>query len=175
VKDFEFSFSKGEIVSCTMNCLAKKVIKKSETLTVTANSDPIFKDLDTAVTIGGNGFVLNSASISGNWNVTDDEGRGIESVPEGERRLLQRVCWHNFDVSGSYEAEFDDNLEVGYTDERSDESIVFTMSRGTDNEHVFTLSQTRSSSRGYEFNTDNARKVESFDYEALDCVVTGDL
>jgi len=175
VKDFDITAAKGESISVTMNCLAKLTTKATGTVTATQNTDKIFKDLDAVVTVGGTNFVLNSFNIAGNWNVTDDEGRGIESVPSTERRLLQCFIKHTFDVSGSYEAEVDTNGEFGYTEERTDEAIVFTISRETDNAHVFTMSQTRSGGRTLDNTIDNTKKIVSYDYEALDCGVSGDL
>lgn len=175
IKDFAIEGAKGETVSITLNGISKKATTPAETLTVTKNTDAIFKDLDMSITVGGNSFVLNNFSIVGNWNVTDDEGRGIESVSAGERRLIQRVIKHGFDVSGSYEAEVDDNTEFGYTETRTDESIIFTLSRGTDNDHVFTMSNTRSGGRDMERNNDNTKVIISYDYEALDVGVVGDL
>lgn len=175
VKDFDISAAKGESVSITMNGLAKKVTQATETLSTTKNTDDTFKDLDASVTVDGNATVLNSFNITGNWNITDDEGRGIESVAAGERRLLQCFVKHTLDVNGSYEAEVDNNLEAGYTEDRSDEAIVFTISRGTDNEHVFTMSNTRANGRELGLTTDNSKRVMSYDYEALDVGVTGDL
>lgn len=175
IKDFIIEGAKGETVSVTLNGISKKATTPTETLVVTKNTDAIFKDLDMTVTIGGNSFVLNNFTINGNWNVTDDEGRGIESVSAGERRLIQRVIKHGFDVSGSYEAEVDDNGEFGYTETRTDEEIIFTLARGTDNEHVFTMSNTRSGGRDMERNNDNTKVIVSYDYEALDVGVVGDL
>jgi len=175
IKDWSIEGAKGESVSITLNGISKKATTPAETLTVTKNTDKIFKDLDMSVTVGGNSFVLNNFSIVGNWNVTDDEGRGIEAVSAGERRLIQRVIKHGFDVSGSYEAEVDDNTEFGYVEERSDEVIVFTLNRGTDNEHVFTMSNTRSGGRGMERNNEKSKVIISYDYEALDISVLGDL
>lgn len=175
VKDFEINGSKGQMLVVTMNCIAKKVAPATETLSVSTNTDKVFTDLDMAVTIGGDSFVLNNFTIAGNWNVTDDEGRGIESVSAGERRLIQRVIKHALDVSGSYESEIDDNGEMGYTEERNNESIALTISRESDNEHIFTLAQTRSNSRGNELSTENSKRIISYDYESLDLGVTGDL
>lgn len=174
-KDWEITAAKGETISMKINCVAKKLSKSVETLTVTTNTDTKFSWLDTAITVGGVAYVLNNFSLQGNWNVTDDEGRGIESVGAGERRLIQCVLQHRLDLSGSYEAEVNDNQEFGYTEERSNEAIVVTLSRGTDNAHVFTMSDTRSFSRSQDISIDNSKKVMSFDYEALDVAVTGDL
>lgn len=174
-KDFEISAAKDETVSVTINCLAKKLSQADESLSVTTNTDTPFSWLDTSVTVGGNAYVLESFSLSGNWNVTDNEGRGIESVGAGDRRLIQCVLQHRLDLSGSYEAGVDTNQEFGYTEDRSDEAIVVTLSRGTDNDHVFTMSNTRSFGRDYEHNIENSKKVVSYDYEALDVGVTGDL
>ena len=175
VKDFTFDVAKDGSVSYSLNCLAQIVVKEAGTVTATANTDKIFKDLDTSVTIGGNSFVLNSFSLSGNWNVTDNEGRGIEAVSATERRLLKCFVKHTFDVSGSYEAEVDTDLEMGYADERTDEAIVVTFSRGADNVHVFTMANTRSGGRTLDLSTDNSKKVISYDFEALDVGMTGDL
>ena len=154
-----------------MNGISRKVTSTTASISPSANSDSIFKDLDSSVTVGGNSFVLNNLSITGNWNVTDDEGRGIESVSAGDRRLITCVLKHAFDVSGSYEADVDDNGEFGYTESRSDEAIVFTLARGTDNTHTFTLSNTRSGGRSMELTNDNSKRVISYDFEALDCGV----
>lgn len=175
VKDFEITGAKGERVAITLNGTAKKATIATATLTTTKNTDKVFTDLDMFVTIGGSSSVLNSFNISGNWNVTDDEGRGIESVAAGERRLLQCFTKHTLDLNGSYEANVSNDLEFGYTEERSDEVIVFTVSRGTDNEHVFTMNNTRSFSRELNLSTDNTKRVVSYDYEALDIEIVGDL
>ena len=175
IKDFKITAAKGETVAVSLICNAKVCTKEVGTITATPNTDKIFKDLDVSVTVGGQSFVLNSFDIKGNWNVTDSEGRGIESVPVGERRLLQCFIRHMFDVSGSYEAEVDTNAEFGYTEERSDEIILFTLNRGTDNEHVFTMNNTRSGGRSMPITTDNSKKLISYDYEALDVSVSGDL
>ena len=175
VKDFDLSGAKGDMISLTINCIAKKASVATEALSIVTNTSEIFKDLDMSVTIGGDNFILNNFNIAGNWNVTDDEGRGIEAVSATERRLIQRVIKHGFDVSGSYEAEIDDNGEMGYTEERSNKAIVLTISRGADNEHVFTMANTRSSGRGNELSTENSKRIMSYDYEALDVGLVGDL
>jgi hypothetical protein len=174
-KDFEVTAAKGETLTMTLNCVAAKLSKTTETLSVTTNVDTQFSWLDTSVTIAGTAYVLNSFSIKGNWNVTDDEGRGIEAKSAGSRRLLSTVVKHRFDVSGSYEVEVADTQEFGYADTRSNEAIVMTVSRSTDNDHVFTLTNTRSQSRGHDMSTDNTKKVVTYDFEALDLGVTGDL
>lgn len=174
-KDFELSAAKDETVTMTINCIAKKVSKSVETLTVTTNTDDKFSWLDLSATVGGNATVLNTFSLTGNWNVTDNEGRGIEAVGAGERRLIQCVLQHRLDLSGSYEAEMDDNLGIGYEDERSNEAIVVTLSRGSDNDHVFTMATTRSFGRNVDHNIDNTKKIVSYDYEALDVSIVGDL
>ena len=174
-KDFEITAAKGETVTMTLNCIAKKLSEATETLTVSTNVDAEFSWLDTSVTIGATAYVLNSFNISGNWNVTDDEGRGIESVAAGSRRLITCVLQHRLDLSGSYEAEVNDSQEFGYADERTDQAIVFTLNRATDNQHDFTMTKTRSFSRTSEMSTDNTKKVISYDYEAIDLSVVGDL
>ena len=175
VKDFDISGAKGESVAITLNGTARVAVIAAGTVTVTKNTDKIFKDLDMSVLIGGNASVLNSFNIAGNWNVTDDEGRGIEAVVAGERRLLTCFTKHVLDLNGSYEAEVSNDLEFGYIEERTNEEIVFTISRGTDNEHVFTMSDTRSFNRELNLSTDNTKRVVSYDYEALDVSVVGDL
>lgn len=175
VKDFSIACSKGESMVITLNCIAMKVAKSTETISPSTNTDSIFSWLDCYATIAGNAHVLQNFTINGNWNVTDDEGRGIEQVSAVERRLIRTVIKHRFDCSGSYEIEISDNGEFGYADERSDEAIVFTASRGTDNAHVFTMSNTRSSGRDYEAGIDNTQRTVSYDFEALDLAVTGDL
>lgn len=174
-KDFEITASKGESVTMTINCIAKKLSKATETLTVSTNVDKMFSWLDTSISVGAVPYVLNSFSLSGNWNVTDDEGRGIEAVAAGERRLIQCVLKHRLDLNGSYESEVNDSQEFGYTEDRTDEEIIVTLSRGTDNAHVFTMPKTRSFSREYDHSMDNSKKVISYDYEALDVSVVGDL
>jgi len=175
IKDWEITAAKGDKVALTMNGIARKVSNVTEVIAPTTNTDELFKDLDASVTIGGNSFVLNSFSISSNWNVTDDEGRGIESVSAGDRRLITTIIRHRLDVSGSYEAEVSDSAEFGYTEERSDEAIIFTLNRGTDNEHTFTMTKTRSVSRSMDSTIENSKKVISYDYEAIDVGAVGDL
>jgi len=175
VKDFELSVAKGEMVSMTLNCVAKKLSKATETIAPSTNTDTKFSFMDVSATIGGVVTVLNTISINGNWNVIDDEGRGIEAVSAGDRRLLQTVLRHRLDVSGSYEAEVNDTQEFGYTEERTNAALVVTISRSTDNAHVFTMTNTRSNKRGIDMSTDNTKKMITYDYEALDLGVTGDL
>lgn len=175
VKDFSISITKGETVAFTINGIAKITEKVTETLNTTTNTDKIFSWLDASVTVNSEDYVLNNFTIEGNWNVTDDEGRGIETVPANERRLIQTVIKNRFDISGSYEMEIENTAEIGYEDERTDEAIVLTLERGTDNEHVFTLAETRSGSREYNATIENGKKVVSYNYEALDLSVTGDL
>jgi hypothetical protein len=175
VKDFEISITKGETITLTMNGIAKKAAKSTASISVTTNTDKVFMDLDAKITVGGNTIIANSFTLSGNWNATDDEGRGIEDPGVGERRLLQRFTKHVLDLNGSYEALVSDNDEFGYTEERTDEAIVLTINRGTDNEHVFTMSNTRSFNREKELTRDNSLRVVSYDYEALNVSITGDL
>ena len=175
VKDFSISAAKGESVSITLNGIARKITKSTETLTTTTNTDKYFSWLDCSATIAGNAHVLNNFTINGNWNVTDDEGRGIEAVAAGSRRLITTVLKHRFDVSGSYELEISANNELGYADERTDEAIVFTVSRGSDNEHIFTMSNTRSNQRNFDATIENSKKIVAYDFEALDVAVAGDM
>lgn len=175
VKDWTISCAKGESMVFTLNCIAMKVAKSTEALSVSTNTDNIFSWLDCYATIAGNAHVLQNFTINGNWNITDDEGRGIETSTAGTRRTIRQVVKHRFDCSGNYEIELSDNGEMGYADDRSDEAIVFTASRGSDNEHVFTLSNTRSSKRDYEAGIDNTQRTVSYDFEALDLAVAGDL
>lgn len=174
-KDWEITAAKGETLSVTLNCIAQKISKTTETLSVTTNTSTQFSWLDTAVTIGGTAYVLNNFTITGNWNVTDDEGRGIEAKSAGSRRLLSTVIKHRLDISGSYEVEVDDNQEFGYSDERTNGALVMTVSRSTDNEHVFTITDSRSMSRGIDMTTENTKKVVTYDFEGLDLGITGDL
>jgi hypothetical protein len=177
IKDFEISAAKGEMVSMTLNCIAKKLSKTTETIAPSTNTDAKFSFMDVSATIGGTAYVLNTISITGNWNVSDDEGRGIEAVGAGERRLLQTVLRHRLDISGSYESEVADTQEFGYLETRANQAIVVTLSRApdTDNVHVFTMTNTRSNKRGQEMSTDNKKKVITYDFEALDLGVSGDL
>lgn len=175
-KDFELSASKDETIVITMNCIAKKVTVSAATISVSTNTDAPFSWLDTKITINGHPAVLNSFTLSCNWNVSDNEGRGIEAVASGDRRLIQTVIKHRLDISGSYEAELDDtNLEFGYVDNRTDDALVVTLSRGTNNSHVFTLSNARSTSKEYNHSIENSKKVVSYDYNSLDITVSGDL
>jgi len=175
VKDWEISANKGDKLSITLNGIAQKVTTPVGTISKAANTSKVFTDLDAFVTVGGTQTVLNSFTINGNWNVTDDEGRGIEEVTAANRRLLTTFIKHTLDLSGSYEAEVDNNLEFGYVAERTDEAIVFTISRGDDNEHVFTMTNTRSNGRELGLSMDNSKRVVGYDYEALDLSVAGDL
>ncbi|MBW6469611.1 MAG: hypothetical protein K0A90_00135 [Methanosarcinaceae archaeon] len=175
VKDFDISASKDESISMTLNCIAKKMSKVTETLSVTTNTGTPMSWLDTSITIGEVPSVLNSFNLSGNWNVTDNEGRGIEAVGAGSRRLITTVLRHRLDINGSYEVEVNDTQEFGYTEDRADEAITVTMSRGTDNSHIFTLANTRSFARSMDMTMDTTKKAISYDYEALDVTVVGDL
>ena len=173
---FNMEAAKDGNVSINMDFIAQKMIKATETLTVTPNTDKIFKGLDTTITFDADNYVFNSFSLSSSWNIDDTEGRGIETVTDGDRRTIKRVIRHSLDVSGSFEFEASDSFEeIEYSDERTDKQIVLTLNRGTDNAHVFTLANCRTDSEELPLSVDNSVRVITADFEAIDVGVTGDL
>eukprot|EP00918_Siedleckia_nematoides_P057635 GHVU01125659.1.p1 GENE.GHVU01125659.1~~GHVU01125659.1.p1 ORF type:complete len:301 (+),score=26.65 GHVU01125659.1:1080-1982(+) len=174
-KTINLDVAKDGNLSVSMDYVGKKLTEETGTLTVTDNTDKIFKYLDVSMTYAGTSLVTNSMNISGDWNIDDTEGRGIESVAAGERRLIQRVVSHALNLSGSFEVEVKTNFEVGYEDERTDKALLLTVSRETDNEHIFNLGECRLTSKDFLGNTENSRRLMVGNYEAKGITITGDL
>lgn len=162
-------------IAISMDYVGKKLTLESGSLSVSASADNIFLGLDASMTYGGSSLVANSFSLSASWNVDDTEGRGVESVSAGERRLIQRVFKHALELDGSFEVYTQNNFEMGFTADRSDSAFIFTVARGSDNEHVFTVSAARTETKELTVNTDNSVRVMIGNYQGIGITVTGDL
>ena len=171
----EINVQQDNSVEVTLNYQAQVLSPATESLTVSTNTGDVFRGLDATITYNGNPTILRSFSISMDWNIDPQDGRGIEVAHSNGRRVINRIVRHNLSLTGSFESEMDDFIDTGYVDSRSNVPIVLTLARGTDNTHVFTIAATRTSSRGRELNNDNQTKVLSCDFMGLDISATGDL
>jgi hypothetical protein len=167
--------AKGQVVTLDLTATVKMTTKTEESLTPLTDVSDLFMDLDSAVVFGENSGILNSFSLTLNWNVKDDDGRGIEEVPSGERRLIQRVIRHRLSCTGSFESYLDEDLNTGYVEERVPLEIVLTLNRGTANEHEFTITGAKTATRTNNLTADSDSKVFSADFTAIDAGVVGDL
>lgn len=174
-KNLSIEITKAGDMTFTMDYVAQKLDSITATITQTVNNESIFTGLDGAITWGGNPHVFNILTLTSDWNIADDEGRGVETVGVGSRRLIQRVVKHNLTVSGSVDMEIDDNADITYKDEKTDKTLIMTISRGTDNEHVFTMTGGLLNNKTQDFNRDNAVKNLTADLVGFNYSVTGDM
>jgi len=169
--------SKDGFLVISLDYIAKKLTVATETVTYTQPTDSVFMWVDTYGTWGGSAVKANAWTITGDWNIDPNDGRGLESVAAGERRLIQRVIKNNLTLGGSADLLVDGAIsELGYADERTDKTLVFTVSRGTDNQHDFTLSGCRTNNKSSDEGSEAGIKNLTFDIaSALDISIAGDL
>ncbi len=176
ITEATLNFSKGSINSIDLTGVFKKAEVVDGTISPATNISNPYQWLDTKVAFGTENMILESLSLTLNWNASNDDGRGIEAVSEGERRLIQRVIRHRLVVSGNFESEaLNDELNKGYEDELTSDSLVIIMSRGTDNEQTFTVSGVKLTNKQNTLNTENELSGFSADFEGLDVSVEGDI
>ena len=68
----------------------------------------------------------------------------------------------------------DANIDTGYEGERTGVTIVLDLNRGSDNQHTFTISTSRTTTRSRELNNDNTSKKLTCDFSGTDFTVVGD-
>jgi hypothetical protein len=175
-------FTAGEITierdgstEVSLDYICKKVTPATENLDPETPVGKVYKGLDACVTYGGEDTRLEDFSISLDWNYDEADSRGIEDVDAGERRLIQRIIRNQLNLTGSFTSHMDSNIDTGYEDDRDNVAIVLTLSRGTDNEHVFTIANARVTSRSRDLETGDGKKLLSCDFTGVDLEVSGDL
>lgn len=170
----EISVNRDGMVEFTLNYTAQLVENDTETLSPETTIGKPYWGLDCYVKIDGEKLILDDFSISLDWGVDDADSRGIEDAGVGKRRAILRVVRNNLTLNGSFTAHLNSTLDTGYLDEPIDRTIELIMSRGTTNEHVFTIETSRINSRGDELTTDNGVRKQTIDYEGIDLSVSGD-
>lgn len=170
----ELTVNKGGDVECTLNFVAQLVAIATETITPFTNTGSLFKDLDATITYNGAATIMQAFSISVDWNINDDDSRGIEAAHANGRRVISRVVRNNLSLTGSFETESDDAIDTGYVAERSDVPIVLTLSRAASNSHAFTIAASRVKTRNRDFNNDAKTKTIKCDFVGKTCAIVGD-
>ena len=161
------------IVSCDF--LAQKLVMSAGTISTTLPTESLYSWLDISGSYGGTALKANSYSLNLDWNVDPNDGRGLESVSAGSRRLIQRVIKNTLLVSGSIDVKIEDALEFGYEDEKTDQTLVLTTSRGTDNEHTFTVTGCDLDNKSSEMTAEAGVKNFTADVLGRDMTAAGDL
>lgn len=165
----------GDLVF-SMDYIAQKLTPTAGSISPSVTSEDQFTDMDLYGAYGGNNLIMDTFSATFDWKIDPRQGRGMESVASGSRRLISRVIKNRIEITGSVEAELDDDhFSLGYEDEKTDSTLALNYSRGTDNAHAinFTGVQRDNPEVGLE-NSDDVRKI-SVDFSALDFSATGDL
>ena len=173
IKSGEVSVERDGSVEMTLEFQAKKLSPATETLSPITPVGKLLRGLDASVTYDGHDTILDNFSFSIDWHFDEGDSRGIENVGAGERRLIQRVIRNEMELTGSFTSHMDDNIDIGYVDDRSSVPIVLTLSRG-DYSHVFTISSSKTSTRSRELGTGEGKKTISCDYKGIDIGVIGD-
>jgi hypothetical protein len=169
------NIANGSIVSIDLSGSFKVALKQTGTITPSTNINEVYHELDCYVSIDNFVGVLDAFSVTLNWNVNNEEGRGIEQVTEGERRLIQRIIRHNLTVSGNFTSTLNQEINTGYIDDRTPIIITANLNRGTDNLHSFTIIGAKTTNRSNEMSGESAKKVFSADFTGTDITVVGDL
>lgn len=174
---FRFSATNQQSVSISMDYVAKEVKLVAGTVSVTANEDSVLHGLDLVVNLGGTDLVATSFGLNSTWNVDEVEGRSIESVPAGQRRMIQKVIKHKLDMDGDFEVEVDGSLSLfGYENNRTSRNMTLTLERGTDNTHVLNLGNILPTTRELAVNPDNSVRTINVSFMSLGSIsITGDL
>lgn len=170
----EISVERDGSIEMTLEYQAKKLSSSEEALDPDTAVGKLLRGLDAKVTYDGNPTILEDFSFSIDWNFDEADSRGIESVGAGERRQIQRVIRNQMNLTGSFTSHMDDNIDVGYVDDRDKVNIVLTLSRG-DYSHEFTISSSKTTTRSRELETGDGKKTISCDYIGSDLAVEGDL
>lgn len=164
-------------MTLSLDYIAKKLEIKAGSASYTQPTDSIFTWLDVCGSYGGVNFIGNNISVTWDWNISESEGRGLECQVAGQRRLIQRVTKNNLSLSGSIDVDIDGTFqELGYVDDPTKKNLVVTMERGTDNQHVLTLTNCLLDNKSVEATTDNGIKNMTADVAgATDISIAGDL
>lgn len=154
--------------------LAQKLELNAETITPVIPSDDIFAWLDVCGKWRTTNINATSYTVTGDWAVTPEEGRGLECVTVGNRRLIQRVIRNTLDVSADVDFRIDDTFEVrGYTDEKTSGTLELIFSRGTDNEHTISVTNAIESETSANLDREATVKEGSISLIGTDVSVVG--
>jgi hypothetical protein len=170
----EISIERDGSTEVSLDYVCKKVTPATETLDPETPVGKVYRGLDACVTYDGEDTRLEDFSLSLDWNYDESDSRGIEDVDAGERRLIQRIIRNQLNLTGSFTSHMDSNIDTGYEDDRDNVPIVLTLSRGTDNEHVFTIANARVTTRSRDLETGDGKKLISCDFTGIDLSVEGD-
>ncbi len=170
----ELNIEKDGSCEFTLNFQAQIMSAATESLSPSTNTGAIFKGLDATITFNSVDTILNNFTLSMDWNFDIGDSRGIEEAHANGRRVINRIIRNNLTLNGNFESHMDDTIDAGYSGERTSVDLVLTLSRGTSNEHVFTISNTRTSNRSRELTNENGAKVINCDFVGTDLAVTGD-
>jgi len=155
----ELEVTRDGSVEINLDFVARKLSPGTENLSPETNVGSLFRGLDAVVTYGGDNTRLEDFSLSLDWNYDEADSRGIEDLS----------------LSGSFTSHMDDNIDTGYVSERSGVSIVLTLSRGTSNEHEFTINTAKTTVRSRDLETGDGKKVLSCDFLGIDVTAQGDI
>jgi hypothetical protein len=170
----EITIERDGSTEVSLNYVCQKVTPATETLDPETPVGKVYRGLDACVTYDGEDTRLEDFSISLDWNYDESDSRGIEDVDAGERRLIQRIIRNQLNLTGSFTSHMDANIDTGYEDDRDNVSIVLTLSRGTSNEHTFTIANARVNSRSRDLETGDGKKLISCDFIGIDLEISGD-
>ena len=174
--NLSIDMAKDGLLSLSMDYIAKKLITATETVSYTQPTDSCFSWLDISGTYDGNAFKGNSVTMTADWNIDANDGRGLETVSVGERRLIQRVLKNNLTLGGNFDLLIENTNEIGYTDEKVDKTLIVTVARGTDNEHTFTYTGTQLDNKNFEATHEDGIKNFTADIVGgLGVTMAGDL
>lgn len=171
--DGDATISRDGSIEMTINFRAQKKEIDSETLDPITPTGRTFRGLDVSVEIDGNSTILREFSFTIDWNISDDDMRGIEA--SDDRRTINRVLRNNMTVSGSFESYLDENIDKGYEDNPGSFNIEVTIDRESDNNHIIVVEDAKITTISEELTTDDEARVFSADYTAKDIEIIGDL
>lgn len=170
----EINIEKDGSIEMTLNYQAQILSPATEVLDPSTTVGSLFRGLDASVSYDGNTTILDSFNITLDWNFDIGDSRGIEVAHSNGRRVIARVIRNTLTLEGNFETKMDDNIDTGYSDERTGVPIVLTLNRGSDNQHVFTIATSKTSTRSRDLNNDNSTKIITCDFLGIDLAVVGD-
>lgn len=171
----EITVEKDGSIEMTLTYQAQILSPQTEALSPSTNVGALFRGLDATVSYDGNTTILDNFTLTLDWNLDLGDSRGIEAAHANGRRVIKRVIRNNLTLGGSFESQMDANIDTGYEGERTGVEIILLLSRGADNDHTFTISTARTSTRSRELNNDNTSKKLTCDFVGTDVTVVGDL
>jgi len=174
----EISASKDGFVTVSCDYIAKEVkILVGQVVQTFTTAAPL-SWLDISGTYNGQVLIGNDFTFSFDWNIDAAEGRGLESVAVGERRLIQRVIKNSLNTEGSIDVLIQDNIAssfVGYNDELTEATLSMVMSRGLDNAHTINLVNCVLDNKNLDLNAEGGLKNFTADVKGRDVNFSGDL